>query len=88
MSACHAGILADNPTPSVPPLTTSSQVPPDFERFSRHPPEPSHFCLVGVNPRGESSRGDRGSDPLGSAIVHVLLSLQSLLSSLKRIGLE
>jgi hypothetical protein len=55
--------------PSVPVLPPSSQMPPDFVPLSLHTPAPSLFYRVCVSPLGESSRGDCGSDPLGSAIL-------------------
>jgi hypothetical protein len=40
-----------------------------FRAFLATSPLPSHFCRVGRSPLGESTRGDRGVDPFGSAIV-------------------
>lgn len=50
-------------------LAPSIQVLPGFIHVSRNLPVPSLICLVCMNPLSDSSRGDRGFDLLGSAIV-------------------
>ena len=61
-------------SPSVPVLSPSSQVAPDFVHISRNPPVPSLFFHVCMNPLGDSSRVNRRVDPFGSATVPLELS--------------